>query len=667
MTAKKINKYEYNSKCFKQCPAGTKPYEEEKKCLDECNENQFEYNNQCHNDCPEGTFRVFQTRNKCVNTVPENYYHDGNDNIYKECYNLCKKCSQAGNVANHNCDECINNYKFLNDPSAINNNCYQNCDYNYYFDETNQYTCTLTESCPSPYTKLIVSKNKCFDDCKNDDENKYEYKNTCAKECPSNTKIYEEEKKCLDLCKENQPENDTSCYHETSMDIYIISPIKIINITNNSDFNKIINDAILPNYSPENNKIITYQTKDDVVVQVTNSKIEIDLLKNLTNNTLNISIIDLGECESKLKKYYNINDNAPLIYVKTEEKSDKASQKNINYDIYEPYNKTKLNLSICDAPINLIIPVDLNEEAKQLYEQVKESGYDMFDINDPFYQDICTPFDSENGTDILLSDRVDYIYNNENTQCQSNCKLSYYSVEFKYMNCSCSSREDVNNNENNEKKDKFNAKKLYESFYYVLKYSNYKILKCYNIVTDKDLIMKNIGSCVLILYGIFYVVCLGIYIYNGLSPLKTKFKYDLKDEIEKYNLNIKIDIDTILFPPKKKKEHKKSPRSGDEKDHHKKKSDKKSSRKHDKKKSSKRSAKTKEENEKKHNKHNSRKSNLDTQNRDSGKIQIYNFNSTSSKGTIDFKSEKKLSLKIKDDLKNNKKESKIKTTLKDIE
>ena len=235
------------------------------------------------------------------------------------------------------------------------------------------------------------------------------------------------------------------------------------------------------------------------------------------------------------------------------------------------------------------------------------------------------------------------------------------------MNCSCSSREDVNNNENNEKKDKFNAKKLYESFYYVLKYSNYKILKCYNIVTDKDLIMKNIGSCVLILYGIFYVVCLGIYIYNGLSPLKTKFKYDLKDEIEKYNLNIKIDIDTILFPPKKKKEHKKSPRSGDEKDHHKKKSDKKSSRKHDKKKSSKRSAKTKEENEKKHNKHNSRKSNLDTQKRDSGKIQIYNFNSTSSKGTIDFKSEKKLSLKIKDDLKNNKKESKIKTTLKDIE
>ena len=40
---------------------------------------------------------------------------------------------------------------------------------------------------------------------------------------------------------------------------------------------------------------------------------------------------------------------------------------------------------------------------------MKESGYDMFNINDPFYQDICTPFDSEDGTDMPLSDRINYI------------------------------------------------------------------------------------------------------------------------------------------------------------------------------------------------------------------------------------------------------------------
>ena len=39
----------------------------------------------------------------------------------------------------------------------------------------------------------------------------------------------------------------------------------------------------------------------------------------------------------------------------------------------------------------------------------------MFDINDRFYQDICTPYKTEDNTDILLSDRIDYIYNNEDT------------------------------------------------------------------------------------------------------------------------------------------------------------------------------------------------------------------------------------------------------------
>jgi len=93
---------------------------------------------------------------------------------------------------------------------------------------------------------------------------------------------------------------------------------------------------------------------------------------------------------------YHINENDSLIFVKNEKKSNKASGKKVDFDVYEPYNKTKLNLSICDGTsINIIIPVVLSEETKELYEKMKESGYDMFNINDPFYQDICTPFDSE--------------------------------------------------------------------------------------------------------------------------------------------------------------------------------------------------------------------------------------------------------------------------------
>ena len=42
----------------------------------------------------------------------------------------------------------------------------------------------------------------------------------------------------------------------------------------------------------------------------------------------------------------------------------------------------------------------------------------MFDINDAFYQDICTPYKSSVNSDILLTDRIDYIYNNEDSNAR---------------------------------------------------------------------------------------------------------------------------------------------------------------------------------------------------------------------------------------------------------
>ena len=113
-------------------------------------------------------------RNICVINPPENFYLDKNDNIYKICFNTCKTCRQSGNDNTHNCDECINGYKFINDSLGIPNNCYVNCVHNYYFDEYNKYKCTESNSCTSRYNKLIAIKKKCIDDCRNDDEYIYE-------------------------------------------------------------------------------------------------------------------------------------------------------------------------------------------------------------------------------------------------------------------------------------------------------------------------------------------------------------------------------------------------------------------------------------------------------------------------------------------------------------
>ena len=128
-----------------------------------------------------------------------------NSNIYKECYNTCKRCNGTGNEINNNCDECIDDFIFLTDSFANKNNCYKKCKFYYYFDENNNYKCTETYSCPNNY-KLIRQKNKCIDECKNNRNNLelFEFHNTCVEECPNNTKIDKETNKCLESCDETK-------------------------------------------------------------------------------------------------------------------------------------------------------------------------------------------------------------------------------------------------------------------------------------------------------------------------------------------------------------------------------------------------------------------------------------------------------------------------------
>ena len=295
-------KYEYNNKCLKECPENKKLYETEKICLDACRPNLFEYENKCYDDCPQGTFKSFDIKNICFASVPENYYLDGD--IYKKCYDTCKKCSKSGDETNNNCDECITNYKFLDDPLATKNNCYKNCDYYYYFNEAKQYICTESNSCPSKYSKLIESKRKCTDDCKKDGEYEYEYNNECLKECPANTKIDTEGKRCFTSCNQNQFEYNYMCNDALSnnTNISILQEQEgIIYVKNISNISSILSDILLPQYTPKEGNSLTIKD-DDAIYQVTNSKNEIELIKNISNkahnisvNILNTSIIDLGE------------------------------------------------------------------------------------------------------------------------------------------------------------------------------------------------------------------------------------------------------------------------------------------------------------------------------------------------------------------------------------
>ena len=333
--------------------------------------------------------------------------------------------------------------------------------------------------------------------------------------------------------------------YECNITDEINNDCKFLNIQNNTEIINIIKDNINLLYNAENGKGKIIQGENDTIFHITNGKNEKELLECEFLNDQDISIIDLGQCEVKLKEEYNINENDSLIYLKQENTNAKASEKNVQYEIFEPYNFTKLNLSICEEDtINIYVKIDLSEETRNTYEYLKSLGYDMLNINDPFYQDICVPYTYENNTDILLSDRIDYIYNNKDTQCQSNCEFSSYVLNSTYLNCTCTA---VQTKEEGDKQ-KFNGKKLYESFYDILKYSNFRIMKCYKLIFSKNIFKNNIGNFITLSMFSIHFACLIIFIIKGTNPLLNKLKNIFIKDIKKINNKNEIIINDIVIP-----------------------------------------------------------------------------------------------------------------------
>ena len=104
------------------------------------------YNNTCYKKCPNDTYILEDDNFTCYDKIPEHYYLDLDNKIFKKCYNTCATCDKAGNGTNHNCQECKNGYDKYENP--MNNlNCYPKCEYYYYFDSFNNFTCTSNYNC----------------------------------------------------------------------------------------------------------------------------------------------------------------------------------------------------------------------------------------------------------------------------------------------------------------------------------------------------------------------------------------------------------------------------------------------------------------------------------------------------------------------------------------
>ena len=234
--------------------------------------------------------------------------------------------------------------------------------------------------------------------------------------------------------------------------------------------------------------------------------------KSWSNKNNNITSIELGQCETFLKQYYNISEEKVLYIKKLEIIQEGMKIPKIEYSVYYNLNETKLeklNIAICkDTSISLILPLEINENLDELN---KSSGY---------YNDICYPATSESGTDILLKDRKKEFIEKNKTVCQDDCVFSGYNYTTKKVNCFC----EVNEMPLSFLYMKINKTKLYQNIFDIKNVANIKILICYKLLLTVNGILYNIGSYILLAIILFHIVSIIIFYLKQFNGIKSKIK-----------------------------------------------------------------------------------------------------------------------------------------------
>ena len=136
-----------------------------------------------------------------------------------------------------------------------------------------------------------------------------------------------------------------------------------------------------------------------------------------------------------------------------------------------------------------------------------DSGIDVFNINDPFFTDLCYSFTNTND-DIILEDRVKYIYQNYSV-CDSGCTLNKENTKSTTISCDCKVKENINTTIN-----PLNIQKEIESYD-----SNIFVLKCYNLVFSFNGKFKNIGFWLILVLLFANIIFLILYFINGIKPI----------------------------------------------------------------------------------------------------------------------------------------------------
>ena len=203
-----------------------------------------------------------------------------------------------------------------------------------------------------------------------------------------------------------------------------------------------------------------------------NSEIE---KKELYHNYNGSSII-LNECENILKLKYLIPFENTIPLMKIEKYNFTSSNIDVYFELFNTFNFTqKLDLNLCSNNyIEIRLPLVLKQYKLDLVLKAVNFGYNIFDLNDSFYHDICSVF-TFNNSDYSLSERKSLLDLSDENIDIPNCNFSNFDIKTIRIIYLCKFESDLNNNKSLDKN-----------------ISNYNGYNTDNDIFDFDFLKKNI-------------------------------------------------------------------------------------------------------------------------------------------------------------------------------
>ena len=483
----------------------------------------------------------------CGTKIPKTFVDIDEYNKLTKCYTRCKTCDNWGNACFMNCKSCLDSQNYDLIQYDIKNqlgNCYRKAHkcgiYPYYhdyeiaevlgYDEDNCGekcdVCLYNFTCPDSFPYFNFETHECVEFCP--------LTRVMGNQCSLNNS-----NALANLLK--NPFGLRNPYDflyspgvinrlmKTELLQYLATAYNIdVNVLEKSINNYLESGTI---FNLPNSQIIFGNN-----ISITLTSVRIEKEKNISTGDppSNETIVDLSACEALLKKKYGIPEDEDLLIVKGDtikKMSESYFGKSVEYQVFSISLQCFLPLNDCaeqDTPVIVTNPFSTQELVTELQNKIGaivSNGYDPFNSESPFYNDICTPFTNENGNDVLLNERrTDYFNENINI-CDKDCTFSHYDPKTKMYTCKCKIQILGKESEENGTKSEttYVNKTLPESFYKRQKNSNIEVIKCSSQVFSSSGQKKNFGSYCLITCFAGFLVSVVYYFVKGKESLNLIF------------------------------------------------------------------------------------------------------------------------------------------------